>query len=42
MKHAYLTKSDVEDALVHHIITKQEARTLEKRLTICKERLRKH
>ncbi|WP_297485154.1 hypothetical protein [Sulfurimonas sp.] len=42
MKHAYLTKSAVEDALVHHIITKQEAKTLEKKLSICQERLHKH
>jgi hypothetical protein len=40
MQHAYLTKSSVHDALIHHAITKQEAQKLDKKLE-CQERVYK-
>ncbi|WP_281346806.1 MULTISPECIES: hypothetical protein [Sulfurimonas] len=38
MKHAYLTKESVRDALIHHAITKKEAEKLEKCLE-CQEKI---
>ncbi len=40
MKHVYLTKESVRDALVHHAITKKEAEKLEKCLE-CQEKIAK-
>jgi len=40
MKHAYLTKESVHEALVHHAITKKEAEKLEKCLE-CQEKIAK-
>jgi len=40
MKHVYLTKESVRDALVHHAITKKEAEKLEKYLE-CQEKIAK-
>ena len=40
MKHVYLTKESVRNALQHHAITKKEAENLEKCLE-CQEKIAK-
>ncbi|WP_457745748.1 hypothetical protein [Sulfurimonas sp.] len=40
MKHIYLTKESIHDALVHHAITRKEAQTLEKKVE-CQKRVYK-
>jgi hypothetical protein len=40
MKHAYLTKESVHEALIHHAITKKEAQKLEKCVE-CQEKIYK-
>jgi hypothetical protein len=40
MRHVYLTKESVHDALVHHAITKNEAEKLEKCLE-CQKKIYK-
>jgi hypothetical protein len=39
MKHVYLTKESVRDALVHHAITEQEAKKLQECID-CQERIK--
>jgi len=40
MKHAYLTRTSVQEALHNHAITKQEAQNLEKCIE-CQEKIKK-